>query len=1095
MKSQKRFVVVFLIALGLQSIFAGEFYSNRLLVALKPHESSWITGAVVKNRGKISPDLNNLFRKYRVVRLERWLKSADENDVYNGIDFTKVYRLYLQKSSLLNAAKNEFAALPSVQKATAEPKVKIAMPLPATVPFDPYYNRQWYLKRIMANYAWTLLDQVKNDTTTVLIGIVDTGIDYLHPELEQMLYVNPGEDIDGDGVMTESDFNGIDDDNNGFVDDISGWDFSAASDSLMGDNDIRPPNAGANEILSHGTHVSGIAGAMPDNGIGISGIARHYKIIGTKHSLDDDVVNGYLYNAYDGILYCAKLGATVINCSWGGTYYSSLAQDLINMVSEKYGSIVVAAAGNDNTNNDVNHFYPSDLDGVITVAALSSGDRKASFSNFGRVIDISAPGQGIYSTIHYYKGGYASWQGTSMASPVVAGSFALLKYFFPNFTREELIDRLLKAADPLDSLNPGYAGLLGSGRVNVYNAIAPHFLPGIFVSNDSVLFSDDNENRQIDPGETVNISLTVANRANWQNAGDVKIAARCDDPLVQLTDSVVFFGDLPAGEARTNAFEDLELRIAPTHSYGNVKIEFTISAKTNSGQTIKENYSVDLPLSTYQKGFPWRGAGSYLPLSAVKSKNSSKTSIVFISKNNDLFLLNAGAETAENFPIDLGEFHRVPPVIADLDGDGLEEIITLSYRGKLKVISLDGRILWEKDLSETIYGTFCAADIDKDGQKEIIMGTMGKMLHVISSDGNEKTGFPLKLGALAEKGVAVADVTGDGLREIVLGTFDRKLHCFDAQGSELPDFPVELSARVSATPLIGRDANGIHLFVISGKKRVQIFTPTAETELDTVLNALINSQPALADIDGDGLIEMIATGDDGVVRIFSPLNGIKEIKSLDENNKYDLPPLIPFSGKKTIISLLASTGIVSVFNSDGELLPNTPFRLADPLTAAPVITDLDGDGDMELLSAGNDLITVLDLPDSLNANKGWTTFLGNNQRTGFLEVKEPSSVQKKEKAIVPSEVVLKVAPNPFNSSAKIDIEISQPKADETVKVSIYNVQGKRITTLYHGRLKRSKFSLYWRGTNRNGSAVSSGIYFCVVSYQKNTTVKQIVLIK
>jgi len=129
------------------------------------------------------------------------------------------------------------------------------------------------------------------------------------------LYINPGEDIDGDVVYSELDDNGIDDDENGYIDDIRGWDFVGSAEDSPQDNDIRPPFAGNYEILSHGTHVGGIMAETSNNNIGITGLAMQSRIIATKHSYDTDFGNAYLYDAYEGILYCAKMGAKILKGS------------------------------------------------------------------------------------------------------------------------------------------------------------------------------------------------------------------------------------------------------------------------------------------------------------------------------------------------------------------------------------------------------------------------------------------------------------------------------------------------------------------------------------------------------------------------------------------------------------------------------------------------------------------------------------------------------------------------------------------------------------------------------------------------------------
>ena len=1079
----------FLLFFGIQALAAQEYYSNHLLVSLNSGASAWPTGPAAKIRSKVSGELNRLFETYHVVKVERWLKSADERDVFNGVDFTKIYRLHLQKSSLLKEARRAFASLAEVRLAEEEPVIKIAAPIPPTVPNDPYFDRQWYLKRIMADYAWSLKSKMPQDAPPVLIGIVDTGIDYLHPEIGPVLYVNPGEDIDGDGQVTDSDYNGVDDDGNGFVDDILGWDFSMASDSTNGDNDIRPPAAGSNEILSHGTHVSGIAGAIPDNDVGISGIARNYRIIGTKQSRDDDYKHGYLYNAYDGVLYAAKLGADVINCSWGGSGFSQEAQDLINLVTQKYGAIVVAAAGNDNNNNDHKHFYPSDLDNVITVAALDPTDHKAWFSNYGHVIDISAPGQSIFSTIHYYKGGYASWAGTSMASPVVAGSFALLKAFFPELPNDSLINRLLQAADPLGT------DLLGSGRVNVYNAIAPQYLPGLHMLGDSLSLQDENGNGQIDPEETIHWTLSLENKAHWQDAHQVKITARCSDSLVTLVDSVAFLGDIPAGTKIKTQPLAFTAQINKKHAYGQFKVEFNITCNPDSALAFNEHYSVSVLLSTYQKGFPWTQNGTLLPMSLLHSQKENKNFIVFIAQDYGLYLIDDSGRVVDGFPVDLQEYHRVPPVFTDLDGDGEREIVTVSQRGKVNAFKTNGSLLWKTDIGQTVYGNVAAADLNGDRQPEIVIATMQKKLHVLNAQGNEKDGFPIDVGSLVDRGVALADVNNDSLPEIVFGTFDHRLHCLNGEGRELPGWPVELPLRVKFTPVIAEDANGIHIFVTDRNGRVRVLGPDGSTQADTLLTSSISKQPALGDFNGDGLADLVAPCEDGNVRAVSADGTVWFVAAKRADTPFDISPLLVSNGSGQRIFLASSAGMVDVLNEHARSMSFAPIYLTRTLASAPVLGDLDNDGDLEFISADSKALIVLDLPDSLPSFSGWVTAMGNDCRTGFVKIASATKIAGRKDPILPTKLILNISPNPFNATTQIKLKLPGNAIGKNMRITVYNINGQKIKSIFNGLVTKQSYRWLWHGRNADGKVVSSGLYFVTIKLANNLFGKQILFVK
>jgi subtilisin family serine protease len=331
-----------------------------------------------------------------------------------------------------------------IELLSAYPYVEYAEPVPynsySFQPNDMQSNStggQWGLWKINAREAW---DLSKGDST-ITVAIIDDGVSMFHPDLYGNVWRNPGE-IAG---------NNIDDDNNGYVDDIYGWD--------AGNNDNNPVHPSTN--FTHGTHVGGIAGAVTNNMRGVASIGYNISIIPVKCTFDNQSSTTAIPQGYAGITYAANAGADIINCSWSGSGFSQTAQTVINYATSR-GSIVVAAA----SNNGVNQIrYPAAYDGVIAVASSDINDRKSNFSNYGTWVDVTAPGSRIRSTIAAGNS-YATFDGTSMASPMVAGLLGLMKSHNPNLTNVQLEQCLLDNADDIDGLNTAFAGFLGSGRIN-----------------------------------------------------------------------------------------------------------------------------------------------------------------------------------------------------------------------------------------------------------------------------------------------------------------------------------------------------------------------------------------------------------------------------------------------------------------------------------------------------------------------------------------------------------------------------------------------------------------------------------------------------
>ncbi|MBI4429979.1 MAG: S8 family peptidase, partial [Ignavibacteriales bacterium] len=334
--------------------------------------------------------------------------------------------------------------------------------------------------------AW---DYSQGDAS-IVIGIVDTGVQWDHPDLAANIWTNPGE-IPG---------NGIDDDGNDLVDDVRGWDFVGADYANWSEDNTPMPTA----IGWHGTHVAGIASAVTNNATGIASIGFRCKILPVKVSADNDNRPGgpYILRGYTGILYAATMGAKIINCSWGGGGGSQFEQDIINIATQQ-GALVVAAAGNGNSGA---FFSPSGYANVLSVGATDEFDNKASFSNFGETVDVSSPGVNIYSTM--FLSTYASAGGTSMASPLVAGLAGLVRWKFPTLSPVQAGEQIRVTSDPIAS----FAGDFGHGRINALKAITDSTLPSVRMLSFSISDSlGGNGNGQGQPAETLDVTCNFYN--------------------------------------------------------------------------------------------------------------------------------------------------------------------------------------------------------------------------------------------------------------------------------------------------------------------------------------------------------------------------------------------------------------------------------------------------------------------------------------------------------------------------------------------------------------------------------------------------------
>ncbi len=371
----------------------------------------------------------------------RWAQAAAQTtgssmqSVDKMPDLTNVYVLDLDPPAgmTIKAACDAYAATPGVEY--AQPNYVMHADL---TPNDPYYTRGdlWGLMASKLNMApaWDIAQG-----EGVVVAVVDTGVSLNHPDLAANIWRN----------TKEIPNNGIDDDNNGYIDDVVGWNFAYKTNN-------------PNDDFGHGTHVAGTIAAIGNNSTGVIGVAPKAKIMAVKAlGLNGTGQNDWLAN---GIIYAAQNGAKVISNSWGCDACPSnpLAEDAVR-TANGFGAVVVLAAGNSNA--DVINSSPQNMRNPkpIVVGASDRGDGRASFSNYGSLVDVAAPGVSIVSTV---PGGYASLAGTSMACPHVAGLAALIVGAQPGISPEQVRQLIRSTADPISTDRP-----IGIGRINALRAL------------------------------------------------------------------------------------------------------------------------------------------------------------------------------------------------------------------------------------------------------------------------------------------------------------------------------------------------------------------------------------------------------------------------------------------------------------------------------------------------------------------------------------------------------------------------------------------------------------------------------------------------
>lgn len=400
-----------------------------------------------------------------------------------------------------------------------------------SLPRDPMFMQQWALVNLGQNLlsggiegnhgsdigalkAWEL----NKGSKEVVVAVIDTGIDYNHQDLKDNMWINQAE---------KNGFEGIDDDGNGYIDDVYGYRFvnsevKAPLGGVIGSSDPMDDN-------SHGTHCAGIIGAVGNNGVGVVGVNWNVRLMALKFL--NFKGSGSTIDAYRSIKYAIKNKADILSNSWGGGDESIILKKIIQDAHDA-GILFVAAAGNSTSNNDIEPSFPANykIDSLISVAALANNDKLAYFSSYGeKSVHIAAPGYSILSTVPGNK--YQAYSGTSMATPFVSGAAALLLAHDPSFKGQpsKIKERLMSTTDYLPGLNSSVAS---PGRLNVYNALTNKVDARVVrASNEQWIIKDVNIKTPYSPTNIIRYTKEI------HEPGAAKIKLYIDSSIVDSYDS------------------------------------------------------------------------------------------------------------------------------------------------------------------------------------------------------------------------------------------------------------------------------------------------------------------------------------------------------------------------------------------------------------------------------------------------------------------------------------------------------------------------------------------------------------------------------
>jgi subtilisin family serine protease len=865
-----------------------------------------------------------------------------------------VYRVSIAAEMNVMAAIEDFRKLPEVEY--AEPSyIYRALTslndqyLSSQQSWGQPYQDLWGLYRISAPEAW--------DSSTgagVLIAVIDSGCDIYHPDLAGKIWTNP----------LEIPNNGYDDDHNGLMNDMVGWDFVDWDDNVS-------------DSFGHGTHVTGIIAATGNNRIGVAGVAWRAQAM-ILRALNDNGEGNSIDLAY-AILYAVENGARIINLSWGGTQFSQIIEDAFSIAASQ-NVILVAAAGNDG--RYAYEYYPANSRYVITVGASDHLDNRANFSNFGDSLDVLAPGgdssdnspEQIYQNILSLRSStlngaiadpmmtvgdyYLRLSGTSMAAPYVSGLAALILQRFPFATPEDVRQVIRRAADWIPDAfeKNGWGGTNGYGRINALKSINAITLCSARIFNPSPAAAIS--------AESVPLKITAScpDLNRWEldyydrNMNSVSLHSSTSPHVNNW---------LSAWNAESVPDDSYMLRLRVINQQGDEfldQMKIVLDRVTISSPSLNSAFRPGQAI-TFKGTASGGGFNNYVIQYQNLNSEEWRSDGITLTNGGTRKIRNGLLGTWNTPNIDQLAIFKVRLIVKRLDLDDAIEETQL-------IIDPTLHPGWPRNIGHTQYGNgfglpyaqhLIATDIDLDGQMEIPVGH-GDEVTVFRSDGTIEPGWPQKLvreskNLEIERGPLAADLNYDGYLEIVASA-QGHLFVWDYKGNLRPGFEKAYCDVESISEL---SPQNIELF---GTRRQALVICTSSGAYCSYkgLDGFDILGTAVGDLTGDGAAEMVAVlhKDSSTwidlfhVPLLLPLEFSGWPKKVSENEQasHFAPVLVDLNSDGQLEILFIDGDHVGALCSNGNYMRGWPVDLPPGYQATGISTaDVTGDGRPEVFVA------------------------------------------------------------------------------------------------------------------------------------------------
>ena len=582
----------------------------------------------------------------------------------------------------------------------------------------------------------------------------------------------------------------------------------------------------------------------------------------------------------------------------------------------------------------------------------------------------------------------------------------------------------------------------------------------------------------LNPGETIRLYTSVRNMPGWDTAYNVTVTTTDMPAGVVLTTCHINVPQLDSG-AYVDSTLFIRFDLPEDFAFGtyNFKIRLLAYDQTSGAVICERLFPAKMDVTLLDSHFPWDWfyAGKSAPVVGDLQFDGVKQ-ILYVETTGDGHFINALGQRIGGFDLgtDLNINRSFAVGVHELINTPIHTYAFTSRTGKIYAVAHKDTVninYINYDTGSTLLFTPVIADIDNNGLSEVIAGAHNRNVYALNYDNQLLSGFPVELSSSFSCELAVADLDNNNTKEIIAGTVDGKLWAIESNGTIKTGFPVQLSGTVTGSPIVLNNSN----IVVGTRNNLYVISPQGVILTTRTVIGDMASGAIAADIERNGELDIVFVTTNGM--LYACRQDGSDIGSFPVSlgSFFNCPPLVADidSDYQYEIILQNHLNSIYIYNHDGTAVTGFPFGMNFNGSTPATLTDFDMDGNYEIVSGYSNGVLVIKLRRALGEMDAWTVYRGSLSRQGSFAA--TGFTANEDETAVNSVMLAANYPNPFNPETTISFSL--PKAEQQVNLTIYNSKGQKVKTLYSGSSDKGRRNLVWNGRDENENSVSSGIYF------------------